>query len=177
LKSQIIKAVGDLYLKALKHRITGYAHFIADLTSLPKTFLLVLWRRLLPHAQATLNILRQSHVDPAKSTHEYLFGAINYNNTPILPPGLRIVLHEKPSQRRSWDPRGTEGWYLGPDLQHYRCHRVYCCKKTSERNTETITVLSENNSPTVYLPDASVVATEKLSSTCLPTSSEFGKNE
>jgi hypothetical protein len=41
----------------------------------------------------------------------------------MAPPGTRIIAHEKPKQRVSWDPHGVDGWYLGPTAYHYRCYR------------------------------------------------------
>jgi hypothetical protein len=28
---------------------------------------------------------------------------------PWLPPGTRVIAHEKPDQRASWDPHGVDG--------------------------------------------------------------------
>ena len=58
--------------------------------------------------------------------------------TPLAPPGTKVFLHEKPSQRLSWDSHGTEGWYLGPALEHYRCYPMFFNKSKAERVTDTI---------------------------------------
>jgi hypothetical protein len=47
----------------------------------------------------------------------------------MAPPGIRIIAHEKPDQQASWDPRGVDGYYLGPALDHYRCYQVHLTKK------------------------------------------------
>ena len=36
------------------------------------------------------------------------------------------------------EPHGSEGWYLGPALEHYRCYRVYTNKTRSERIVDTV---------------------------------------
>jgi len=139
-------------------------HFIAGLTSLNKSFPLKLWCRLLPHAQDSLNLLRQSRINPHLSSYADLNGAYDYNATPMLPPGLKVIIHEKRNQRRSWDPRGVDGWYLGPALSHYRCHRVYCSRTNSERITDTINIFPHDASPPhVTVQEAAIIATETLS--------------
>ena len=149
-------------------------HFIAGLSSLHKNFPMDLWCRLLPHAEDTLNMLRQSTLNPTQSAYTELHGEFFYDKTPILPPGLKLIIHEKPSQRRSWDPRGTDGWYLGPAKHHYRCHRVYCSKTNAERITETINIIPDETTPHVTLQEAAVIATEKLTDAITSKTSTFG---
>jgi hypothetical protein len=67
-----------------------------------------------------------------------LNGTFDYNRTPMAPPGTKIVVHEKTNQRRTWDPHGVNGWYLGPATEHYRCYRVFINKTRSERITDTV---------------------------------------
>jgi hypothetical protein len=67
-----------------------------------------------------------------------LNGTVDYNRTPLAPPGTKILIHEKPNQRRSWDPHGVEGWYLRPATDHYRCYRVYVNRTRAERITDTV---------------------------------------
>jgi hypothetical protein len=57
---------------------------------------------------------------------------------PMAPPGTKIVVHEKPKQRRTWDPHGVDGWYLGPATKHYRYYRVFINKTRLERITDTV---------------------------------------
>ena len=67
-----------------------------------------------------------------------LEGVFDFIKTPFSPLFTKVVLHEKPSQRLSWDPHGTEGWYLGPALEYYRCYHVFVNKSKAERVTDTI---------------------------------------
>jgi hypothetical protein len=50
----------------------------------------------------------------------------------------KIVVHEKPNQRRTWDPHGVNGWYSGPATEHYHCYRVFINKTRAERITNTV---------------------------------------
>jgi hypothetical protein len=56
----------------------------------------------------------------------------------LAPPGTRIIAHETPGRRRTWAPHGQDGWYIGPELEHYRCYTVYITKTRSSRVVETV---------------------------------------
>ena len=141
-------------------------HFIAGLTSMDKNFPLKLWCRLTAHADISLNLLRNSRLHPNISAYEDLFGPYDYNAHPLIPPGTKLVIHEKPSQRGSWSPRGIDGWYLGPSLQHYRCHRVYCNHTSAERITDTVHLFPHyGNLPNITAQDAAILTSESLHKT------------
>jgi hypothetical protein len=95
-------------------------HFIAGLCSVDPNFPLRLWDCLLPQATITLNRMRQSRLNPTVSVYAHLYGHYDFNQAPMAPRGARIIAHEKPKQRSSWDPHGVDGWYLGPAPDHYR---------------------------------------------------------
>ena len=99
-------------------------HFIAGLSSVHPSFPLRLWDRLIPQAVITLNLLRPSRINPNLSAYAQLHGNYDYSAHPFAPPGMRILIHNLPAQRKSWDPHASEGYYLGPSLRHYRCYRV-----------------------------------------------------
>jgi hypothetical protein len=61
-----------------------------------------------------------------------LEGTFDYKKTPLAPPGTKVIIHEKPQQRGSWDPHSVDGWYLGPVMEHYPCHRVFTTKTHAE---------------------------------------------
>ena len=48
-------------------------------------------------------------------------GNFDYNATPLVPPGMKVVAHEPVDKRPSWGFNGEEAWTIGPALQHYRC--------------------------------------------------------
>ena len=113
-------------------------HFIATLCTVDKDFPLQLWDTLLPQAELCLNLLRGSRLDPRISAWEQLHGKYNFDAHPLAPLGIRVVMHEKPSQRGSWAPHGVVGFYLGPALQHYRCYRGWVVKTQRERVVDTV---------------------------------------
>jgi hypothetical protein len=89
-------------------------HFIAGLASVDSNFPLHLWWRLIPQVTMTLNLLRQSRINPKLSAYAQLEGNFDYNKTPLAPLGIKVVIHEKCGARRTWAPHGVDGWYLGP---------------------------------------------------------------
>ena len=116
-------------------------HFVATLCSTDPAFPLFLWDRLLPQAMLTLNLLRGSRMNPKLSAHAQLFGPFDYNRTPLAPPGTRVIIHDKPSNRDSWAAHGLDGWYLGPALESYRCYLCWLTETRRERICDTVAFL------------------------------------
>ena len=117
---------------------TFKSHFIAILAGVDPSFPMNLWDRLLPQAVMTLNLLRQSHKNPSISAYQHVYGAFDYNKTPLGPLGCAVEVHESTSRRKTWDPRATSGWYLGTSTEHYRCHKIFCKATRSERISDTV---------------------------------------
>ena len=103
---------------------TFKAHFLSILSGVDANFPKFLWDLLLPQTELTLNLLRQATLDPTKSAWEYFNGPFNYDATPIGPAGCKILIHNKPGTRKSWDFRGRDGFNIGVALKHYRCFHV-----------------------------------------------------
>ena len=70
-------------------------HLIAGLCSLPPDFPMHIWNHLLPQAEITLNLLRNSRVHPQLSAYTHLHGPFDFNKTPMAPPGTKVIIHEK----------------------------------------------------------------------------------
>ena len=117
---------------------TFKAHFIAILCGTDPKFPLNLWDKLLPQAQITLNLLRNSRVNPLLSAYCQIWGNFDFNKTPIAPLGTKLLVHIKPEVRESWAPRATNAYYIGPALRHYRCYRVWITETNAERVSDTI---------------------------------------
>jgi hypothetical protein len=112
-------------------------HLIAGLCSTDKSFPMHLWDRILPQAIITLNMLRNSRINPKLSAATHIFGQHDYNRAPMAPPGTRIIALETPGKRQTWAPHGQDGWYIGPAMEHYRCYTVYISNTRSKRVLET----------------------------------------
>ena len=138
-------------------------HFIAGLSSLDPNFPMHLWCRLIPQATTTLNLLRQSRINPRLSAEAQLNGAFDFNKNPFAPPGTRILIHEQPKQRRTWAAHGIDGWYLGNAPEHYRCYRVYATRTAAERIADTVEFFPYNcPMPKTSSADAATTAAADL---------------
>ena len=113
-------------------------HLLANLAGADPDFPVNEWDRLLPQLQITLNLLRNSRVNPALSSYAYLFGNFDFNRTPLAPVGTKVLSHSKPAQRRSWDYHGVQGWYIGPSMEHYRCVKCFFPTTGKTRDTDTV---------------------------------------
>ena len=144
---------------------TFKSHFLSGLASLPPTFPLHLWDRLVDHATTTLNLLRPSKLNPKLSAYAQLFGTFDYNKTPLAPPGCRALAYDSPSHRATWNSKGTETWYVGPAMDHYRCHRLYVPSTRAERVANTVDFFPHNCAVPFASPlDNATRAAESLAS-------------
>ena len=123
---------------------TWKRHFISGLCAVDPTFPMSEWDRLVRQGELTLNLLRNSRVNPKLSSWAYIFGSFDFNSTPLAPPGTKVVVHLKPHKRASWDPHGVSGFYTGPAMHHYRCYTCYIPKTRSERITDTVSYIPSN---------------------------------
>ena len=113
-------------------------HYILVLYGCDPTFPKNQWDRVLPVAVLTLNMLRPSRINPAKSAYNELWGNFDFNKTPLAPPGCLIVAHERAQDRGTWADHGVKGYFIGPAKHHYRNYRVYIPATRGERTTDTI---------------------------------------
>ena len=74
---------------------TFKGHLIAGLSSMDPNIPMHLWCRLLPQAFLTLNIMRQSSINPNLSAYAQIEGVHDYNAHPIAQPLIEILIHEK----------------------------------------------------------------------------------
>ena len=112
-------------------------HLIAGICATNPSFPMHLWDRLLKQCNMTLDMMRTSRIHPPLSTYHQLHGHYSYDATPMIPPGTKVVMDEKPKQRGSWDIHGEDGWYIGPALQHYMCYNCYCTILNGHRIVDT----------------------------------------
>jgi hypothetical protein len=95
---------------------------IAGLSTCDENFPSLLWDRIVPQAQDSLNMLRTSRTHPQLSAYHVLEGAHDFNRIPWAPPGTRATIFNPPETRTSWGPRAINAWYIGPAPKHYRCY-------------------------------------------------------
>jgi hypothetical protein len=138
-------------------------HFVAGLCSTDTRFPMHLWDRLLEQASITLNLLRPSRRNPKISAYNMLEGTFDYNKTPLAPPGTKVIIHEEPQQRKTWDPHQTEGWYLGPAMEHYQCHQVFTNKTKAERIMDMVKKIPQHTTiPSMTTDEIAIQAASDL---------------
>ena len=120
-------------------------HFLSTLATCDSDYPISEWDGLLAQSELTLNLLRTSRCNPRLSAYTYLHGNFDYDCTPLTPPGIRVMIHVKPSQRRSWDYHGQLGWYVGPALYHHWCFRCFVPSTSTEIITDTVKFCHKNN--------------------------------
>jgi hypothetical protein len=122
-----------------------------------------LWPHLIEQAALTLNLLRASRRNPQVSAHSILEGNFNCDATPMAPPDTKVLIHDKPQKRGSWDPNGVEGWYLGPALQNYRCYHIFATKTKATRITNTVEFFPTNTKISCATPtDVAIQASHDI---------------
>jgi hypothetical protein len=78
------------------------AHFLGILADVADDFPLCLWDKLLPQAEITINLLRQSNATPTISAYAHFNGPFDYNKMPSAPMGCNVQVHEKTDSRSTW---------------------------------------------------------------------------
>ena len=68
-------------------------HLAVGWWSMDPAFPMHLWDRTIAQAELTLNLLRQSQINPKLSAWEQIHGRYDFNQTPIAPPGIRVKAH------------------------------------------------------------------------------------
>eukprot|EP00956_Cyclotella_meneghiniana_P036650 scaffold128493_cov64-Cyclotella_meneghiniana.AAC.1 len=114
------------------------AHFLSILAGTADDFPLQLWDKLLPQAEITVNLLRQSNATPNISAYAHMNGPFDYNKMPLAPLGCNVQVHEKADKRGTWAFHSVDGWYVQTSPEHYRTHKCYIKSTKSERLSDTV---------------------------------------
>ena len=101
-------------------------HFIAGLCEMHDDFPLYLWEDLLEQATITINLLRSSRQHPHLSAYHSLFGAFDFNRTPLAPPGIKIIALTPSTMRGAWEAHGKEASTLAQ-----QCNIIDATESTS----------------------------------------------
>ena len=72
------------------------AHFLSILAGVADDFPKQLWDRLLPQAEITLNLLRQSNATPTVSAYAHMNGPFDYNKMPLLSMSTMTMIYLLP---------------------------------------------------------------------------------
>ena len=118
---------------------TAKNHIISTMAEAPTDMPKNMWGDSIEHVELTLNHLREYDANPAISAYEGIHGTrYDFDAHPIAPFGCKVIIHDPPEVRPSWADHGTPGYYLGPALEHYRCHRIWIPTSRTTRITDTV---------------------------------------
>ena len=77
------------------------------------------WDRSPTQLTLTLNLLRNLCLNTKLSAYASLHDVFEHKKTLLDPLGIRLLVYEKTTNCRTWEPHVTDGWNIGPDLEHY----------------------------------------------------------
>ena len=100
-------------------------HLIATLAGIDPERPLSLRQEFIGQAELTLNLIRASPINPLISAWKQLCCKFDINATPIALLGTKVMVHDTPEKRGSWQAHGQIGFYVGRTLNHYRCYTVW----------------------------------------------------
>ena len=103
------------------------------------------WDCLVPQCDITINFIRSSRRQPNLSAHACLYRSFEFNRRPIAPPGTKVVIRKNFDQRDRWSNHSIEGWYIGPAIKHYRCHKYYIPSTSGDRDVLTLDWFPQHN--------------------------------
>ena len=141
-------------------------HFVSILCGTDENFPMRLWDKLLPQAEMTLNMLRQSRLVPKVSAYAHMWGVHDYNKHPLAPMGCEVEMQVMPSVRETWAAHSVSGYYVGVSKEHYRCHKIWVKDTKSVRVGNTVFFKHKYlTMPTLTNADALVNAANDLKAT------------
>ena len=88
-------------------------HFISVCSGVSAHFPMHLLCRLIPQAEKKLLLLRQTNINPKTSAFAYLYSPHDYKSQPFVPIGMEAMIHDKPSQRKTFAQHCSKGFVLG----------------------------------------------------------------
>jgi hypothetical protein len=59
--------------------------------------------------------------NPNQSANQEIYAPFDFNKTPLAPLGIKALIYNDPDSRASWAPHATDGYYVGPAVDHYQC--------------------------------------------------------
>ena len=71
-------------------------------------------------------------------------------------------MHNRTNDCASWAPHGEDGWYIGPAMEHYRCHKEYNPKTRAERISDTVESPKKYHMPRMSSVDATYHTVQDL---------------
>ncbi len=112
-------------------------HFTAGITGVSSLFLIANWCQITPQSNMTLNMMCPCCLIPLLSAHKAMEGSFLFDAMPLAPLGTKVLVHLKPTRRKSWGYHAAKAWYLSHAANHYRFIRVIMRDTRGERIPDT----------------------------------------
>ncbi len=97
-------------------------HFVAVLATVDMLCPLQLWDNFLSQVELALNLLCFSQCKPNISDDHKLYA---FTKMPLALLSTKALIYNDPATCASWAPQATDGFYVGPAIDHYRLLRFY----------------------------------------------------
>jgi hypothetical protein len=72
-------------------------------------------------SNAMLNMMCPCCLNPLLLAHKALEGTFLFDATPMALLGTEVLVHQKPSQCKTWGYHAAKAWYLSHAAAHYHC--------------------------------------------------------
>ena len=116
-----------------------YKSFIkSTIASLPPTFTIALWCKLLPQINLSVNIVRKCRQNSILSAWAAMEGKYHFDSTPIAPAGTDMLMHENPGHIWTFGYNTKKAWYIAPCFCHYRTFKGIMASTGAERISDTV---------------------------------------
>ncbi len=86
-------------------------NFVAALATVDMLCPLQPWDEFLPQVKLTLNLLRFPRRNPSISANQEVYGAFDFNKTPLAPLGTKALGYDDFTACTSWAPSATDGFH------------------------------------------------------------------
>ena len=86
----------------------------------------------------TLNMLRQSQLNPELSAYEEVDSIHIFKQTPLATLEYKVKFHDKYHKRITYATHSVYVWYLVTTFHHYRCYTCYNIETGGETTPDTI---------------------------------------
>jgi hypothetical protein len=108
-------------------------------------------------------MLRFSRRNPNQSANQEIYGPFNFNKTPLAPLGTKALIYDDPDSPASWALHATDGYYVGPAVDHYQCLCFYIPATRCFRFADTWCLYPTHcQTPVASQHDLSIAAAEDL---------------
>ena len=112
-------------------------HFISILYGADRSFPVNQCDRLLPQTVMTLNMVRQSRINPCLSAYQQIWGNYDFNRHPMVIAGCKTIVHLRPKERPCYSIHRVDGFYIEPVMDSFQ-NFIYNVRSTCDKRKSNI---------------------------------------